>query len=83
MKNKMLWLAHMMSDCTRRIKITLVGGKEIIGKTVGLEEGIGEEFLPNAETFDVLVFEEDFTKETYFLLEEDIKDIDPIGWELD
>ena len=82
MKNKMLWLAHMMSNAERRVKITLIEGKEIIGKTIGLEEGLGEELLPNAETFDVLVFVEDFTKETYYLLEDDIVDIDPVGWKL-
>ena len=79
MKNKMLWLAHMMSDCTRRIKITLTDGTEIIGKTIGIDYVDEDEEEPYYELF----FAEDFTRVTHFIREEEIEDIDPVGWELD
>ena len=82
MKNKLLHLAHMISNGKKRIKITRTDGKEIIGKTASFNCRAGEEILPNETTFAVLVFEEDFTKKLYYLLDGDIEDIDPVGWEL-
>lgn len=82
MKDKLLWLAHLMSNAERRIKITLTDGTEIIGKTVIIDDVDDDELIDKEEPYSELYFVEDFTKRTYFLKEEDIIDIDPVGWEM-